>query len=199
MYELPNAELFFLDSKNNLTRKALHDMIKGKKVVIFGIPGAFTPTCSNSQVPDYEAAYDEIKSYGIDEIYCLSVNDPFVMKAWWKQLKIKKLQYLPDGNAAFSARLQEKSGNASNETLYVKKYNKGLGMRSWRYAMVVDDCIVMKTLAEELDPSKSRDNADSDPYLESTPESLIAYLKTRDQSERVASQKKNNVDLSAPQ
>lgn len=196
MYELPNAELFFLDSKNNLTRKPLHDMLSGKKVVIFAVPGAFTPTCSNSQVPDYEEAYTEIKSYGIDEVYCLSVNDPFVMKAWWKQLKIKNLQYLPDGNAAFSARIAEKAGLSQEEGLYVKKYNKGLGMRAWRYVLVVDDKIVMKTLVED---ATVRDNCESDPYLETTPESLIQYLKSRDQSERVASVKSNSSDLSAPQ
>ena len=196
MYELPNAELFFLDSKNNLGKKTIHDELKGKTVVLFGIPGAFTPTCSNSQVPDFESSYDEILSLGVDDVYCISVNDPFVMKAWWKQLKVKKVKYLSDGNAAFTARLDNKAGHGDHQTFYVKKYNKGLGVRSWRYAMIISDNIVIKVLDEQLDGSTSRDNCEADPYVRSTPESVIEYLKSRTVTNLKTSA---GEDLSAPQ
>jgi peroxiredoxin len=195
MYQIPNAELFSLNTKNNLIRKALHDELKGKRVIIFAIPGAFTPTCSNSQVPDFDEAYEEIKSLGIDEIYCLAVNDPFVMKAWWKQLKVQNLKYLCDGNAAFLARFEEVAGQNQAEQYYVKKFNKGLGRRAWRFAMIVDNTVVTHIWQEET--SSSRDNCEEDPYLETTPESVISTL--RNIQSVSASPTKVVEDLSAPQ
>ena len=198
-YQLPNAELFSLNTKNNLKREALHDTLAGKSVVIFAIPGAFTPTCTNSQVPDFEEAYDEIKSYGIDEVYCLAVNDPFVMKAWWKQLKIQNVKYLCDGNAAFSARHQEVSGAGTKEAFLVKKYNKGLGMRSWRYAILVENLVVTHVWTEEANSASDRHNVEEDPYLETTPESVISYLKKVRSIEAAGTIKEGTVeDLSAP-
>ena len=77
------------------------DLFKNKKVVVFALPGAFTPTCSSKHLPGYEAKYDELKKY-VDEVYCLSVNDSFVMNAWAKDQKIEKVKMIPDGNGAFT-------------------------------------------------------------------------------------------------
>lgn len=197
MYQLPNAELFSLNTKNNLKREALHDKLIGKRSIIFVVPGAFTPTCSNSQVPDFDEAYDEIRALGIDEIYCLSVNDPFVMKAWWKQLKVQNVKYLCDGNAAFMARFEDAAGASQAEKFYVKKYNKGLGKRGWRFALLVDNTVVTHVWSEDLPGGLARDNCDEDPYLETTPESVIATLK------KIASasgyKKEDTDNLSAPE
>ena len=78
------------------------DVFKGKKVVIFGLPGAFTPTCSSTHVPGYDAKYQEIIAQGVDEVYCLSVNDAFTMFQWSKHLGVKHVKMLPDGNADFT-------------------------------------------------------------------------------------------------
>ena len=78
------------------------DIFKGKSVVIVALPGAFTPTCSSSHLPDFEAKYDELKAHGIDEVYCVSVNDAFTMFQWAKNLGISKIKMLPDGNAEFT-------------------------------------------------------------------------------------------------
>jgi len=197
-YQLPNVELFSLNTKNTLKREALHDTLRGKNVIIFCIPGAFTPTCSNSQVPDFDESYDDIKALGIDEVYCLSINDPFVMKAWWKQLKVQNVKYLCDGNAAFTARHNEVSGIAEPEGFLAKKYNKGLGVRSWRYAIHVENLIVTHVFMEESANPSTHHNSEDDPYLESTPESVISYLKKIREIESSGSVKSSTVDLSAP-
>ena len=81
------------------------DIFAGKRVVIFSLPGAFTPTCSTSHLPGYDAAYDEIKGLGVDEVYCLSVNDAFVMYQWGKNMDVKNVKLLPDGNGEFSRKM----------------------------------------------------------------------------------------------
>jgi len=197
-YQLPNAELFSLNTKNNLKREALHDTLSGKRVLIFAVPGAFTPTCSNSQVPDFDEAYNDIKSLGIDEVYCLSVNDPFVMKAWWKHLKVENLKYLCDGNAAFMARFEEVAGTSQNQSYYVKKFNKGLGRRAWRFAMLVENNIVTHVWQEEIEGGV-KDNCESDPYMETTPESVISTLKKIEEIRSAGTVKLAQDDLSAPQ
>ena len=138
------------------------DLYENRRIIIFGLPGAFTPTCSNTHLPGYEKRYDEIRRLGIDEIYCLSVNDAFVMFNWCKKLKVKKVQILPDGNGSFTKKMG----------LLVEKNNLGFGRRSWRYAMVVNDGVI-EALFEE--PGKC-DNLTSDPYGESSPESMLKYL-----------------------
>ena len=115
------------------------DVFKGKKVVIFGLPGAFTPTCSAKHVPGYVEHFDAIKAKGVDEIWCISVNDPFVMGAWGRDLKVgKKIRMLGDGSAEFT----KKMGIELDLTA------RGLGVRSDRYAMIVEDGVV-KTLDRE--------------------------------------------------
>lgn len=139
------------------------DIFKGKKVIVLALPGAFTPTCSSTHLPGYEEKYDELKSLGIDEIYCLSVNDAFTMFQWGKNLGIKKVKMLPDGNGEFT----EKMG------MLVKKENLGFGARSWRYSMFVDNGEIQKVFAE----AGQIDNCPTDPFEVSDVDTMLAYLK----------------------
>ncbi|WP_375669489.1 peroxiredoxin [Bartonella sp. MR168JLCBS] len=112
---------------------------KGKRVILFSLPGAFTPTCSTFQLPDFEKLYDEFKKVGIDEIYCLSVNDAFVMNAWKKAQGIENVKLIPDGSGEFTRKMG----------MLVAKDNVGFGMRSWRYAAVIHDGVIEKWFKEE--------------------------------------------------
>jgi peroxiredoxin len=135
----------------------------GKKVAIFSLPGAFTPTCSNSQVPGYEALYDQFKAAGVDEVYCVSVNDAFVMFQWGKNLGLQKVKLLPDGSGHFTRRMG----------MLIDKDHVGFGMRSWRYAMIVEDNTVTQWFEE---PGINDVGSDSDPYGETAPEKVLAAL-----------------------
>jgi thioredoxin-dependent peroxiredoxin len=139
------------------------DIFAGKRIVVFSLPGAFTPTCSTSHLPGYDAAYDQIKGLGIDEVYCLSVNDAFVMYQWGKNMGVKNVKLLPDGNGEFSRKIG----------MLVEKSNLGFGMRSWRYSMVVNDGKIEKIFTE---PGYS-DNCDTDPFEVSDVDTMLAYLK----------------------
>ena len=134
----------------------------GKRVLIFALPGAFTPTCSSQQLPGYEELYNDFLEAGIDEVYCLSVNDTFVMNAWFENQGIKNVKALPDGNFEFTSRVDA----------LVEKGNLGFGKRSWRYAMVVNDNVVEHVFAED----DMRDLADTDPYEVSAPENVLKAL-----------------------
>lgn len=138
------------------------ELFKGKRVVIFSLPGAFTPTCSAFQLPGFELDYDKFKAQGIDDVYCISVNDGFVMNAWAKDQNIQKVKMIPDGNGEFT----EGMG------MLVVKDNLGFACRSWRYAAVVDDGKI-EWLVEE--PGHC-DNATEDPYLETTPQKVLEYV-----------------------
>lgn len=94
--------------------------------ILFAVPGAYTPTCSSTHLPQFDLLYDELKGYNIDNIYCLSVNDAFVMNAWARELSIKNIKMLPDGNGDFTRLIG----------MLVDKSDKGFGMRSWRYAQI---------------------------------------------------------------
>ena len=141
-----------------------NDIFAGKRVVVFSLPGAFTPTCSTTHLPGYDAAYDQIKSLGIDEVYCVSVNDAFVMFQWGKNMEVKNVKLLPDGNGEFSRKIG----------MLVEKSNLGFGMRSWRYAMVVNDGKVEQAFIE---PGYS-DNCETDPFEVSDVDTMLAYLKS---------------------
>ena len=162
-YEVPQVEFIFRENSEFVTRTTT-ELFSGKRVVIFSLPGAFTPTCSAYQLPGFEEKYDEFTSLGIDAIYCLSVNDGFVMNAWAKDQNIEKVTLIPDGNAYFTRSMG----------MLVSKSNLGFGERSWRYAAVVKDEIIEKLFIED----GLRDNADTDPYRESTPENVLSYVKT---------------------
>ena len=140
--KLPNATLYeFLDEASEgcaigPNAFEVEKLAAGKKVVIFALPGAFTPTCSAQHVPGFIEHHDALKSKGVDEIWCISVNDPFVMGAWGRDLKVNgKVRMLGDGSAEFTKKL----GMEFDLTA------RGLGVRSQRYAMIVEDGVV-KTL-----------------------------------------------------
>ena len=140
------------------------DVFAGKRVVLFSLPGAFTPTCSSLQCPGYEASYDDMKTMGVDEVHCMSVNDAFVMYQWGKNLGLNKVKLLPDGNGDFTRRMG----------MLIDKTHLGFGMRSWRYATVIDDG---KVVAWFQEPGINDNGLDSDPYEQSTPENIMAWLK----------------------
>lgn len=139
------------------------DYFGGKRVVLFSLPGAFTPTCSTYQLPDFEKLFDEFKAEGIDEIYCISVNDAFVMNAWAKHQGIERIKLIPDGSGEFTRKMG----------MLVAKDNLGFGMRSWRYAAVVDDGFVEQWFEEE----GFSDNCDADPYGVSSPQNILQNLR----------------------
>jgi peroxiredoxin len=138
-------------------------MFAGKRVVVFSLPGAFTPTCSSTHLPGYEANYADVIAQGIDEVYCLSVNDSFVMNAWFRQQEITNVKPIPDGSGEFSRKFG----------MLVDKDNLGFGMRSWRYAMVVNDGVVEEMFVE---PGYA-DNAGDDPFEVSDVYTMLRYLK----------------------
>lgn len=142
------------------------EIFDGKNVVLFGLPGAFTPTCSSTHAPGYEAKYEEFKELGIDSVICLSVNDAFTMYQWAKNLGIEKVFMLPDGNADFTRALG----------MLVKKQNLGFGERSWRYSMYVEDGEIKKLFIE---PGFS-DNCPDDPFEVSDADTMLAHLRGKE-------------------
>ena len=148
---------------------------KGKSVVVFSLPGAFTPTCSTYQVPGFEENADKIKSYGIEDIYCISVNDTFVMNAWAKSQNLQNVKVIPDGTGEFT----------DSMGMLVDKANLGFGLRSWRYAMIISNGQIQKIFVE---PGISN-NCEEDPYGETSPEKIIEWLqaeKDADNAMRIA-------------
>lgn len=139
------------------------EIFSGRRVLVFSLPGAFTPTCSTFQVPGFEENYDRIKNLGIDEIYVLSVNDTFVMRKWMEDQKVQKIKFIPDGSGEFTRKMG----------MLVAKDNLGFGMRSWRYAMIVDNGIIEKWYQEP----GLQDNFEEDPYGETSPNNIIPYLE----------------------
>ena len=140
------------------------EIFAGKKIVLFALPGAFTPTCSTTHLPRYEELYDQFKALGVDQVVCLSVNDAFVMYQWGKAQGAKNVFLLPDGNGEFSRKMG----------MLVDKSNLGFGMRSWRYSMFVDNGEVVKVFAE---PDFS-DNCPIDPFEVSDANTMLAWLKS---------------------
>jgi thioredoxin-dependent peroxiredoxin len=136
----------------------------GRKVVVFSLPGAFTPTCSNEQCPGFEQHYQAFRDLGVDAVYCMAVNDAFVMYQWAKHLGIDKVQMLPDGSGQFTRRMG----------MLINKDHLGFGLRSWRYAMVVDDLCVTHWFEE---PGINDAGQDDDPYGETAPEKVLAALQ----------------------
>lgn len=141
------------------------DYFAGKRVVVFSLPGAFTPTCSTYQLPGFEQGAQEFYDKGIDEIYCISVNDSFVMNKWAQQVVdggLKNVKVIPDGSGTFT----EQMG------MLVDKDNLGFGKRSWRYAMIVNNGQIESMFVE----SGQSDNHPEDPYGESSPENVLKHL-----------------------
>jgi len=159
---IPSVDFMFREDGQFVT-KSTEELFDVKRVVVFSLPGAFTPTCSAYQLPGFEEMYDQFIASGIDDVYCISVNDAFVMNAWAKDQNIKRVKLIPDGNGEFT----------SGVGMLVKKFNLGFAMRSWRYAAVINNGLIEKMFVE---PGKC-DNAEEDPYIETTPERVLEYVK----------------------
>jgi thioredoxin-dependent peroxiredoxin len=140
------------------------DLFSGKRVIVFSLPGAFTPTCSTSHLPRYEELYDEFQAQGIDSIICISVNDAFVMFQWGKNMGTERVFLLPDGNGEFTRKMG----------MLVDKANLGFGMRSWRYSMLVNDGVIEKMFMEP----EFGDNCPIDPFEVSDADTMMNYLKS---------------------
>lgn len=141
------------------------EIFAGRTVVVFALPGAFTPTCSSTHLPGYEEHYETFRSLGVDDIYCLSVNDAFTMFQWGRHLGVEKVKLLPDGSADFTRGMG----------MLVRKDNLGFGERSWRYSMLVEDGAITALFAE---PGKS-DNCPTDPFEVSDAGTMLNHLKSR--------------------
>lgn len=156
-----------LEGPNPFEWKTLtsEDIFAGKQVVLFALPGAFTPACSDSHLPGYEMLYDDLIAEGIDDVVCLAVNDPFVMYQWALSRNIQKVCMLPDGNGEFTRKMG----------MLVKRSSQGMGMRSWRYSMLVSDGTIEKMFIE---PGFT-DNPSGVPLKVSGAETMLEYLKNR--------------------
>jgi peroxiredoxin len=135
-----------------------------KNVVLLALPGAFTPTCSTTHLPGYEIKYNELQALGIDAVYCLSVNDAFVMNEWGKQLHIEHVTLLPDGSGEFTRSMG----------MLVKKDNLGFGMRSWRYSLYAEDMEIKQMFVED----GFGDDCPTDPFDVSDVDTMIGYLQS---------------------
>ena len=149
------------------------ELFAGKRIVVFSLPGAFTPTCSTEQCPAFERSYDALRAAGADEVYCISVNDAFVMYQWGKYLALEKVKLLPDGSGDFTRRMGK----------LIRKDHLGFGARSWRYAMVVDGGEIVAWFEE---PGINDAGEDDDPYEVSTPENILAWLHEHPKQEIAA-------------
>ena len=142
-----------------------NDLFINKKTVLFSLPGAYTPTCSSQQVPGYEDKYEELKKY-VDEVYCLSVNDSFVMNAWFRDQKISKIKPIGDGEGKFTKGMD----------MLVNKPKQGFGMRSWRYSSFIDNCEIIKMFVED---GKNDESNDDDPFKVSDANTMLNYFKDK--------------------
>jgi peroxiredoxin len=140
-----------------------YDYFGGKRVILFSLPGAFTPTCSTYQLPGFEENFSAFRDLGVDDVYCMSVNDAFTMNAWAKAQDIKNVKVIPDGNGEFTGGLG----------MLVAKCNLGFGNRSWRYAAIINNGVIEAWFEE---PGKENDCA-TDPYGETSPENLLKHLQ----------------------
>lgn len=138
------------------------DVFGGKRIVLFALPGAFTPACSDSHLPGYERHYDDFRAKGIDQVVCLAVNDAFVMFQWAKSRNIEKVFMLPDGNGDFTRRMG----------MLVERTSNGMGLRSWRYSMLVEDGTIRRMFVEP----NVRDNPPGVGLTVSNAETILASL-----------------------
>ena len=160
---IPSAD-FVQRVAGEFVRQNSEDLFKGKKVVLFSLPGAFTPTCSEKQLPAYEEMYERFKQAGVDEVYCVSVNDGFVMNAWAKDQGIEKVKLLADGNADFT----------DSMGMLCTKRGKGFANRSWRYSLYAVNGIVQEAFVE---PGFNHKDEDDDPYTCTDPETMIQFVE----------------------
>ena len=162
-----------------MTKQQLFD---GKRVVVFGLPGAFTPTCSSQQLPGYEQAYSEFRDAGIDDIYCVTVNDSFICNEWHVDQGLVNVKLIPDGSAEFTIKMG----------MDVRKDNLGFGIRSWRYAAIIDDGNVIQ---EFVEPGFA-DNFEGDPYDISAPDNVLDNVKAYGWPSKYEADEGKHIDLS---
>jgi peroxiredoxin len=136
--QIPNID-FITRPEKDFIKVSSDEIFKNKNIVLFALPGAFTPTCNDYHLPGYELNYEELKKLGVDEVYCLSVNDAFVLKAWSKNLNLKHVKMLPDGNLNFTKAMN----------MIVDRSAAGMGMRSKRYSMYIKNRNIEKIFVEE--------------------------------------------------
>jgi len=132
------------------------EIFAGRNVVVFSLPGAFTPTCSSAHVPRYNELEPAFRAAGIDEIVCMSVNDAFVMNEWQSQQRADRIRFLPDGSGEFTHGMG----------LLVNRDDLGFGQRSWRYSMLVRDGVIVKMFIEPEEPGDPFRVSDADTMLE---------------------------------
>jgi glutaredoxin-like protein len=168
---LPNSEGKRIPQVTFRTRQdgkwvdvSTEQIFKGRTVIVFALPGAYTPTCSTTHLPRYNELAATFSRLGVDEIVCLSVNDGFVMSEWQKDQNAPNITFIPDGNGDFS----QKMG------MLVDKTNLGFGKRSWRYSMLVRDGVVEKQFIE---PEK-----EGDPFEVSDADTMLGYLAPREKA-----------------
>lgn len=162
---LPNREgqkvpdvTFRIRQNNEWVEVTTDDLFAGKTVVVFSLPGAFTPTCSSTHLPGYNDLAPVFKENGVDEIVCISVNDTFVMNEWAKDQEANNVTLIPDGNGEFS----------DGMGMLVDKADLGFGKRSWRYSMLVKDKTIDKMFIEPEEPG--------DPFKVSDAETMLNYI-----------------------
>lgn len=143
---------------NDWDKVTTQSLFSGKKVIVFALPGAFTPTCSSTHLPRYNELAPVFKEHGVDSVICLSVNDPFVMNSWKEDQHAENIYFLPDGNGEFS----EGMG------MLVDKNDLGFGKRSWRYSMLVNDGKIEKMFIEPEEPG--------DPFKVSDADTMLDYV-----------------------
>jgi len=153
--KIPSSKVVIREDGKFL-EKDITEYFKGKKVVAFALPGAFTPTCSNYHVPAYEEEYENLKTLGIDEVYCISMNDPFVVAKWKEVSGANKIKFIPDGNGNFTKNMNMISDRSAS----------GMGPRSFRYSMYVDDGNIIKIFKDE-----------DGKFDVSDPKTMIKFLK----------------------
>ena len=134
------------------------ELFSGRNVVVFALPGAFTPTCSSTHLPRYNELAPVFRANGIDDVICLAVNDAFVMEAWAADQQAGNIRFIPDGNGEFAAGMG----------LLVDKSELGFGQRSWRYAMLVRDGVIEKMFIEPDEPG--------DPFTVSDADTMLKYI-----------------------
>ena len=153
---------------NQWLDRTSEQIFKGRTVVVFGLPGAYTPTCSSSHVPRFNELADAFKENGVSEIVCISVNDAFVMAEWQKDQKADRITFLPDGNGEFTSKLG----------MLVDKSDLGFGKRSWRYSMLVRDGVVEKMFIEA--------DVKGDPFEVSDADTMLHYVNPKATEPRFA-------------
>ncbi|MCU7837438.1 MAG: glutathione peroxidase [gamma proteobacterium symbiont of Taylorina sp.] len=152
------SNTFKTRQNNEWTDVTSSDLFDNKKVIVFALPGAFTPTCSSSHLPRYNELFPVFQANGIDDIYCLSVNDTFVMNAWQADQNADNITMIPDGNGEFSKAMG----------MLVEKQNLGFGDRSWRYAMIVNNGIIEKMFIEP--------EVEGDPFGVSDADTVLKFI-----------------------